>query len=882
MQQNTATTLQVSGRMRIHIARARGLAIKDANGLSDPYVKVKIGGHRFTTHVVYKTLDPVWDASFEFNVEPQSLPEKVELMFWDKDRFTKDDFMGAVDIPFQESDLWADAIPMHFDDAENKARWHPLTVREGLSTNVFGDVEIKFGFIDTTLSPTSEHSRAYCRELWNALQSGKAEFGTSLGQIRNSVDGGTIAIAEIPLAVGVEDPSLGYSDVHQDSVLGSTPATTTNSLHGLVFMEIVSAANLPEMPNALRTGYDMDPFVVISFGKYIFRTRVIRHDRNPVWKAKLMFRVHHGEETYEIKFSIHDWDAMSDNDRVGYLTIPVNELIQAGDQADALPTLPVADGVQNDPDLKDYIRPIIIDESIGDNVKATAEGAQFRFLAKFVPYTVLRKRFWYGLAVANGIEDPRGPYSKVLIQNMLEGLGSTVCEETIDGFFKKYNKTPEQGLEFDELYECLEQRIKLADGEAAKDPDTPFYKRFFRRSKVPHGDQGDQSPTTSHTHEHEQVIRISTCPICNDPSLREKLETDVITHIAVCAGNDGFNLDKLIMSDLGTEANARRKSITKFVKSLGYGKYIVGESNANIIVQERVTGERIEEKMPTSLRLGIRLLYQSSANKMIARKTLARLSRRQGAKYDDPRSKHDIEPFIRFHNLQKHMAEEVKVPEKGFSTFNEFFYRPLKEGARKLSNPEDNRVAVSAADCRMTCFATISEATEFWIKGNGFTVAKLLDDADLAKKFDGGSLVIFRLAPQDYHRFHIPVAGQLSPPHEIDGALYTVNPMAIRRTLDVYGENKRVVNTIESDEFGTVAYVSIGAMMVGSIVLTTAKEGQQVKRMDEHGYFAFGGSTIVVLFEPNSIKFDDDLLETSRQQVEMLVKVGMRIGVSTR
>lgn len=92
------------------------------NGLSDPYVKIKIGGHRFTTQVVYKTLDPVWDASFEFNIEPQSLPEKVELMFWDKDRFTKDDFMGAVDIPFQESDLWANATPMHFDDAENKVK----------------------------------------------------------------------------------------------------------------------------------------------------------------------------------------------------------------------------------------------------------------------------------------------------------------------------------------------------------------------------------------------------------------------------------------------------------------------------------------------------------------------------------------------------------------------------------------------------------------------------------------------------------------------------------------------------------------------------------------------------------------------------------------
>lgn len=106
--------------------------------------------------------------------------------------------------------------------------------------------------------------------------------------------------------------------------------------------------------------------------------------------------------------------------------------------------------------------------------------------------------------------------------------------------------------------------------------------------------------------------------------------------------------------------------------------------------------------------------------------------------------------------------------------------------------------------------------------------------------------------------------------------------MAIRSELDVYGENKRVVSTIESKEFGTVAYVAIGAMMVGSIQLTTNNLGQRVERMDEHGYFAFGGSTIVLLFEPNSIQFDEDLLDTSKEHIEMLVRVGMNIGKSTR
>jgi len=284
--------------------------------------------------------------------------------------------------------------------------------------------------------------------------------------------------------------------------------------------------------------------------------------------------------------------------------------------------------------------------------------------------------------------------------------------------------------------------------------------------------------------------------------------------------------------------------------------------------------------MPTFIRLGIRLLYKSPAQKIRVGKIMGNMTRKQGLKFDDPRSKRNIEPFIRFHHLEAHMSE-VLEPVQNFKTFNDFFYRRLKPDARTLGHPGDDRVAVSVADCRMTCFQTISDAQKFWIKGRQFTIARLLNDPALARKYDGGSLAIFRLAPQDYHRYHIPVRGILSDPVSIDGEYFTVNPMSIRSHLDVYGENKRVISTIESNEFGTVAYCSIGAMMVGSIVLTT-QGGQQVERMDEHGYFAFGGSTIVVLFEPNSIQFDEDLLRSSKEQIETLVRVGMRVGVSTR
>ena len=101
--------------------------------------------------------------------------------------------------------------------------------------------------------------------------------------------------------------------------------------------------------------------------------------------------------------------------------------------------------------------------------------------------------------------------------------------------------------------------------------------------------------------------------------------------------------------------------------------------------------------------------------------------------------------------------------------------------------------------------------------------------------------------------------------------------MAIRTTLDVYGENVRSVLTIDSPVFGKVAVACIGAMMVGSIGIT-AKPGSTVKRTDELGYFAFGGSTLVVVWPPGKIEFDKDLLQNAHERLETLTRVGQHIG----
>lgn len=213
------------------------------------------------------------------------------------------------------------------------------------------------------------------------------------------------------------------------------------------------------------------------------------------------------------------------------------------------------------------------------------------------------------------------------------------------------------------------------------------------------------------------------------------------------------------------------------------------------------------------------------------------------------------------------------LPLDEFKNFNEFFYRALKPGSRPCSAPGNPRIIVSPADCRSVVFNRIETATKVWIKGREFSIKRLLGDAypeDVARYENGGALGIFRLAPQDYHRFHIPVDGIMGEPKTIAGEYYTVNPMAIRSALDVYGENVRVLVPIDSPIFGRVMVICVGAMMVGSTVITRS-EGEEVKRAEELGYFKFGGSTLVVLFEPGKMVFDDDLVDNSNMALETLV-----------
>jgi phosphatidylserine decarboxylase len=239
-----------------------------------------------------------------------------------------------------------------------------------------------------------------------------------------------------------------------------------------------------------------------------------------------------------------------------------------------------------------------------------------------------------------------------------------------------------------------------------------------------------------------------------------------------------------------------------------------------------------------------------------------------GTMMDRTSSAKKIHPFIEDFDIDMSVAQEQK-----FNNFNDFFTRKLKDDARPVDT--SSTIVVSPADGKILAYADISN-TDFIIKGYRFDVTSFLDNPDLAQKYHDGALLIIRLAPMDYHRFHFPVSGNLSPNKKIDGDYYSVNPFALRKKAEIFCLNKREYTIITNPLFGDVVIAEVGATMVGSIVQTF--NGSTVNKGEEKGYFKFGGSTVVLLFEKSKIHIDEDLLINTAKGYETTVKMGERIG----
>ena len=233
-----------------------------------------------------------------------------------------------------------------------------------------------------------------------------------------------------------------------------------------------------------------------------------------------------------------------------------------------------------------------------------------------------------------------------------------------------------------------------------------------------------------------------------------------------------------------------------------------------------------------------------------------------------------IAPFIAQFGLDA--GEFVKRPQD-FTSFNDFFFRALKPSARPVD--ADPRAVVFPADGRHLGFANAAQASGVFVKGQRFDIYALLGDTALAARFRGGALVFSRLCPVDYHRFHFPVAGTPSETQLLNGPLFSVNPLALRRNLANLWENRRWLTRIETANLGTVLMLEIGATNVGSTV-QTFRASAPMEKGSEKGFFQFGGSATATLFEPGRVRLSDDLLTHSRECRELYARVGDRMALS--
>jgi phosphatidylserine decarboxylase len=231
------------------------------------------------------------------------------------------------------------------------------------------------------------------------------------------------------------------------------------------------------------------------------------------------------------------------------------------------------------------------------------------------------------------------------------------------------------------------------------------------------------------------------------------------------------------------------------------------------------------------------------------------------------------------------MTEYVLQDVQQYHSVNDWFTRAVNMTYRPL--PAEPRAITSPADARTLIFASIVESRQ-WFKGYDMDVNALIGHIAVngnSNYFNGGGMVISRLAPQDYHRFHAPVSGSIVAIHHVPGSLWSVGYDAVRSGNEVFLNQREVIVIDAGPTIGYVAFVAIGATCVGSVVLQDATgaplaAGQLVDRGDQLGVMQFGGSTVVTLFASNRIEYDEDLLTRSHYPVETFVKVNHAVGLS--
>ncbi len=270
----------------------------------------------------------------------------------------------------------------------------------------------------------------------------------------------------------------------------------------------------------------------------------------------------------------------------------------------------------------------------------------------------------------------------------------------------------------------------------------------------------------------------------------------------------------------------------------------------------------------------IKWSYESPIGKsftelLIKKKLFSKL---YGAYCDTSLSKKKISKFIKEFNIDMNISSNTI---NDFNNFNDFFVRSLKEEARPIAN--DNNLFISPGDGRLFAYENISVNDLIQVKGIHYSLSELIGDNDLAKDYEGGTCLVLRLCPTDYHRFHFVDSGIPLENHFIPGNYYSVNPIALERIPKLYCQNKREWSVFKSDNFGDILHIEVGATCVGTIIQTYTAN-KRVNKGDEKGYFKFGGSTTILLLKKDLVKIDEDIINQTKLGYETMVLMGESIG----
>lgn len=271
----------------------------------------------------------------------------------------------------------------------------------------------------------------------------------------------------------------------------------------------------------------------------------------------------------------------------------------------------------------------------------------------------------------------------------------------------------------------------------------------------------------------------------------------------------------------------------------------------------------------------LRFLYETRLGRWLTNTILSHpvFSKLYGSTQDLSLSARKIETFISKFNID--MTQYEAGP---FNSFNDFFIRKFKPGLR--SYPVDSNKLGAFAEARYLAFSQLNPSQRFPVKTVALTASELLNSTSEAKPFENGPAVIARLCPVDYHRYHYPDGGKTLKAYSIHGPLHSVSPIALKQRPEILLKNERRVSILETQNFGKLAYVEIGALNVGKIC-QTASEDHTFERGQEKGYFLFGGSCVVVLGEPGKWHPHADIVSRTLEGFETWLPLGHELGAKS-